>query len=227
MESALGAPKRSHLEKKYLNMTLVPRTTEIIPVPPALDGQVVRDGLTQGEYQIFRDSLTSWRDRIICMCLRNTGLRIGELLALEVGKTMLNGPDYIFYILRSKKRRTTEYEPVYLNPALGVQLNDYIKAQHLAPNKKIFGQEPGSRDKDHISANGVQKLYRKIGKQVLNRPIQTRDFRKLYIRDLVDGGVPMEVASKMIGHESPRTTAAHYYGLTADRRRMIGERIEV
>ena len=227
MESALGAPKRSHLEKKYLNMTLVPRTTEIIPVPPALDGQVVRDGLTQGEYQIFRDSLTSWRDRIICMCLRNTGLRIGELLALEVGKTMLNGPDYIFYILRSKKRRTTEYEPVYLNPALGVQLNDYIKAQHLAPNKKIFGQEPGFRDKDHISANGVQKLYRKIGKQVLNRPIQTRDFRKLYIRDLVDGGVPMEVASKMIGHESPRTTAAHYYGLTADRRRMIGERIEV
>jgi integrase len=227
MESALGAPKRSHLEKKYLNMTLVPRTTEIIPVPPALDGQVVRDGLTQGEYQIFRDALTNWRDRIICMCLRNTGLRIGELLALEVGKTMLSGPDYIFYILRSKKRHATEYEPVYLNPALGVQLNDYIKGHNLAPNKKIFGQEPGSRDKDHISARGIRFIFEAVGRRVLNRPIQTRDFRKLYIRDLVDGGVPMEVASKMIGHESPRTTAAHYYGLTADRRRMIGERIEV
>ena len=93
MDSALGAPKRFHLEKKYLNMTLVPRTTEIIPVPPALDGQVVRDGLTQGEYQIFRDSLTSWRDRIICMCLRNTGLRIGVLLGLEVGMSMVNGRD--------------------------------------------------------------------------------------------------------------------------------------
>ena len=44
---------------------------------------------------------------------------------------------------------------------------------------------------------------------------------------MVDGGVPMAMASKMIGHEDLRTTQAHYYALSADRRRVIGEGIPV
>lgn len=38
----------------------------------------------------------------------------------------------------------------------------------------------------------------------------------------VDGGVPMAMASKMVRHEDIRTTQAHYYTLSADRRRLLG-----
>ena len=37
----------------------------------------------------------------------------------------------------------------------------------------------------------------------------------------------MAMASKMVGHEDIRTTQAHYYKLSADRRRVIGEGIPV
>ena len=43
----------------------------------------------------------------------------------------------------------------------------------------------------------------------------------------VDGGVPMAITSKMVGHKDVPTTQAHYYALSADRRRVIGEGIAV
>ena len=44
---------------------------------------------------------------------------------------------------------------------------------------------------------------------------------------MIDGGVPMPIASKMMGHVSEKTTQAHYYKLSVDRRRVIGEGIPV
>ena len=43
------------------------------------------------------------------------------------------------------------------------------------------------------------------------------------------GGRPdsMSMASKTVGHKDIRTTQAHYYALSADRRRVIGEGIAV
>ena len=61
-------------------MTLANRTTAL---PPALIGaDIAQDTLTQDEYEAFKAALPSWRDRLVCMMLRNTGLRINELLKL-------------------------------------------------------------------------------------------------------------------------------------------------
>ena len=47
------------------------------------------------------------------------------------------------------------------------------------------------------------------------------------VQSMVDGGVPMPMASQMVGHGSEKTTQAHYYKLSVDRRRVIGEGIPV
>ena len=52
-----------------------------IPAIPDLGAPVVQDVLTQAEYESFRDALPTWRDRLIAMLLRNTGLRINEVLS--------------------------------------------------------------------------------------------------------------------------------------------------
>ena len=44
---------------------------------------------------------------------------------------------------------------------------------------------------------------------------------------MIDGGVAMPIASKMMGHVSEKTVEAHYYKLSVDRRRVIGEGIPV
>jgi len=113
---------------------------------------VVRDVLIQAEYESFRDALPTWRDRLIAMILRNTGLRIDEVLSLMVKECALDGPTSIIYVQRSKKRRTAECEPIYINPGLGVQLRDYIKGQQMALTNFVFGNAGTGRGSHKITA---------------------------------------------------------------------------
>ena len=196
---------------------LANRDNIITQLPSGLDAPVVRDTLTQLEYEVFRDALPTWRDRLIAMLLRNTGLRINEVLALEVRHCALDGPASIIYVQRSKKRRVTEYEPLYINPGLGVQLRDYIKGSFLTPTDTVF----------KIKIRGLRYVFEKAGIASIGRPVQPKEFRSFFVQTMVDGGVPMAMASKMVGHEDIRTTQTHYYALSADRRRVIGEGIPV
>ena len=210
-------------------MTLANRAT---PLPPALVGaEVAQDTLTQDEYEAFKAALPSWRDRLICMMLRNTGLRINELLSLLGAHCALGGPSYVIHVVRSKKRKgietTTVYEPIYINPGLGVQLRDYIKGNNYTMTEPIFGGGDNQRDARKITQRGLHFIFEKTGRESIGRPISPKAFRSFFVQTMVDGNVPMAMASKMVGHEDIRTTQAHYYVLSADRRRAIGEGIPV
>ena len=67
----------------------------------------------------------------------------------------------------------------------------------------------------------------KTGKQALGRAVSPKDFRSFFVQTMVDVGVPMAMASNMVGHKDVRTTQAHYYKLSVDRRQVIGEGILV
>ena len=210
-------------------MTLANRAT---PLPPALVGaEVAQDTLTQDEYEAFKAALPSWRARLICMMLRNTGLRINELLSLPGAHCALGGPSYVIHVVRSKKRKgietTTVYEPIYINPGLGVQLRDYIKGNNYTMTEPIFGGGDNQRDARKITQRGLRFIFEKTGRESIGRPISPKAFRSFFVQTMVDGNVPMAMASKMVGHEDIRTTQAHYYVLSADRRRAIGEGIPV
>lgn len=210
-------------------MTLANRAT---PLPPVLVGaEVAQDTLTQDEYEAFKAALPSWRDRLICMMLRNTGLRINELLSLPGAHCALGGPSYVIHVVRSKKRKgietTTVYEPIYINPGLGVQLRDYIKGNNYTMTEPIFGGGDNQRDARKITQRGLRFIFEKTGRESIGRPISPKAFRSFFVQTMVDGNVLMAMASKMVGHEDIRTTQAHYYVLSADRRRAIGEGIPV
>ena len=208
-------------------MTLAHIEPAINQIAATLDAPVAQDVLTQAEYERFRDALSNWRDRLIAMVLRNTGLRVNEVLGLLVKECALDGPTSIIYVQRSKKRRQTQYDPIYINPGLGVQLRDYIKGQQMALTDQVFGNAGTSRGSHKITARGLRFVFEKAGIGSIGRPVQPKEFRTFFVQTMVDGGVPMAMASKMVGHEGIRTTQAHYYALSADRRRVIGEGIPV
>ncbi len=207
-------------------MALARLDTTITQIP-ALDAPVAQDVLTQAEYERFRDALPNWRDRLIAMVLRNTGLRVNEVLGLLVKECALEGPTSIIYAIRSKKRRETKYEPIYINPGLGVQLRDYIKGQQMALTDQVFGNSGTSRGSHKITARGLRFVFKKAGIASIGRPVQPKEFRTFFVQTMVDGGIPIAIAANMVGHDDPRTTQRHYNALTVDRRRVIGEGIPV
>ena len=162
--------------------------------PILIDDPVIQDTLTQSEYEAFKAALPSWWDWLIAILLRNTGFRVNELLNLEVHHCALNGPVYIIYVQRSKKRGTKEYEPLDINPGLGVQVRDYIKGNAYTQTERRFGNAPSERDSRRITARGFRFVFDKTGKQVLGRAISPKDFRSFFVQAIVDGGVSMAMA---------------------------------
>ena len=77
------------------------------PLPAQLNGQVAQDTLTQDEYVMFKAALPSWRDRLIAMLLRNTGLRVNDLRRLEgaeIRPDQLAGFDVLFETLQTYRQ---------------------------------------------------------------------------------------------------------------------------
>ena len=73
------------------------------------------------------------------MLLRSISLRVNELLVLQVRDFVLGGPAFVVYVIRFKKGAATEYDPIYINPDLGVQLRDYIRVHDFKQMEQFFG----------------------------------------------------------------------------------------
>lgn len=196
-------------------------------LPAELGGPVAKEIITEDEYIRFRDRLPTYRDRLIAMVFRNTGLRVNELLSIEARQCYLRGPDFIIYIRRSKKRVETPFEPMHLQAELGLKLRDYIEGQAMKPTDLVFGNASRSRDSHKITRRGLAFVFAKAGMESIGRPVQAKEFRSLFVKSMIRRQVPMEMASKMLGHEDIRTTQRHYLALSGDERRAIAEGIPV
>ena len=180
-----------------------------------MDGVLAQSPLDPREYEAFKASLPTWREVLIAKVLRATGLRVMELLRLEAQHYQVAGPDFSILVRRSERRSKLggEYERVYLPPTLVVELRDYIGGNRIGPESQVSS----------ITDRQVRYVFAAAEKGI-RRQVHPHELRHLYVKTLIDGGVPV-VASKLVGHSDSRTTERWYYDLTAEQRRAIQERM--
>ena len=187
------------------------------PILRIAEGEITQDPLDQRQYEAFRACLPTWRDVLIAKTLRATGLRVMELLRLERRHYDVSGPEFSILVRRNKRRikHKGEYARVYLPPGLGVELRDYINGNRIAPENRVFP----------ITDRRVRYVFAAAGRKGNGRPAHPHELRHLYVKTLIDGGVPVLAASKLVGHSDTKTTERWYYDLTAEQRRAIQERM--
>ena len=188
-----------------------------VTMPQVTDGAIAESPLDQREYECFKACLPTWRDVLIAKVLRATGLRVMELLRLESRHYAVTGPEFSILVRRSKRRskRAGEYERVYLPPALGVEMRDYIAGNRLGAEARVFP----------ITDRQVRYVFAAAGEKGIDRPVHPHELRHLFVKTLIDGGVPVVAAAKLVGHSDSRVTERWYYDLTAQQRRSIQERM--
>ncbi len=92
----------------------------------------------------------------------------------------------------------------------------------MAKADQVFRNSSTARRSTKVTARGLRFVFEKAGIPSIGRPVQPKEFRSFIVQTMVHGGLPMAMASKMVGHKDVRTTRSHYYALSADRRRVIG-----
>lgn len=173
--------------------------------------------LSQDDYVAIKGFLKRYRDLLLCKVLRATGLRLAEVLRLTGAHFVREGPGGSLLVRRGKQRGRPAWEHLPIGAELALEVDTFIRGNGIQPSQPIFG----------ITPRQAQRIFAAAGLEAIGRPVHPHEFRGLYITWLIDNGYPVETASKMVGHQSTRTTLRWYYKLTDERRREIQLRVPV
>ena len=151
---------------------------------------VVKSTISDEGIELLRDNCKEKRDLAIIDLLYSTGIRVGELVNLNIEDIDLEGRECVVYGKGDKERR------VYFDAKAKVHLKEYIEALFVtldAPH-------------DRLKISGVEIRLRKLGRELNLERIHPHKFRRSMATRAIDKGMPIEQVQKILGHSQIDTT---------------------
>lgn len=158
---------------------------------------VVKSVITDEGIERLRDNCMEKRDLAIIDLLYSTGIRVGELVNLNIDDIDLEGRECIVYGKGDKERR------VYFDAKAKVHLQEYIERRQ-DNNQALFVTLDAPHDRLKIS--GVEIRLRQLGRRLDLERIHPHKFRRTMATRAIDKGMPIEQVQKILGHSQIDTT---------------------
>ena len=164
-------------------------------------GSKVKETLSEECIERLRDSCLHIRDLAIIDFLYSTGIRVGELVNLNISDINFEEKECIVYGKGNKQRK------VYFDAKAKVHLKRYLE-QRNDYNEALFVTLDSPFERLKIS--GVEIRLRKLGRLAsLDQRIHPHKFRRSMATRAIDKGMPIEQVQKLLGHQQIDTTM-HY-----------------
>ena len=158
---------------------------------------VVKSTISDEGIEKLRDGCREKRDLAMIDLLYSTGIRVGELVNLNVDDIDLEGRECIVYGKGDKERR------VYFDAKAKVHLKEYI--EHRKDNNKALFVTLGA-PYDRLKISGVEIRLRNLGRKLQLERIHPHKFRRSMATRAIDKGMPIEQVQKILGHSQIDTT---------------------
>ena len=164
-------------------------------------GSKVKETLSEECIERLRDSCLHIRDLAMIDLLYSTGIRVGELVNLNIGDINFEERECIVYGKGDKQRK------VYFDAKAKVHLKRYLE-QRNDYNDALFVTLDSPFERLKIS--GVEIRLRKLGQlALLDQRVHPHKFRRSMATRAIDKGMPIEQVQKLLGHQQIDTTM-HY-----------------
>lgn len=160
----------------------------------------VKEVLTDENLEKLRDECENIRDLSLIELLISTGMRVGELVNLNISN--LNFEDRSCIVLgKGNKERE-----VYFDAKTKLHLKEYISKRN-DDNDALFVslREPHQR----LSISGIELIVRNLGVNTNINKVHPHKFRRTLATMAIDKGMPVEQVQKLLGHVKIETTM-HY-----------------
>ena len=158
---------------------------------------VVKNTISDEGIEKLRDNRKEKRDLAIIDLLYSTGIRVGELVNLNIDDIDLEGRECVVYGKGDKERK------VYFDAKAKIHLKEYIDAR-TDHNEALFVTLDAPYDRLKIS--GVEIRLRKLGRELELDRIYPHKFRRTMATRAIDKGMPIEQVQKILGHSQIDTT---------------------
>ena len=162
--------------------------------------QVAKEVLTNEELEILRDACATKRDLAVIDLLASTGMRIGELVRLNISDVNLQERECLVTGKGNKQR------PVYFDARAKLHLAEYLQAR-TDQSPALFVSLGASAKR--VTVGSMQLRLRQIGKSCGIRRVHPHKFRRTLATHAIDKGMPIEQVQKLLGHAKIDTTM-HY-----------------
>ena len=161
---------------------------------------VIKETLTDENLEKLRDSSTCIRDLVLIELLYSTGIRVGELVKLNIND--INFEDRSCKVIgKGNKQRE-----VYFDARTKLHLKQYINVRHDT-NEALFVSK--NKPYQRLSISGIELIVRKLGLETEIHKVHPHKFRRTLATMAIDKGMPIEQVQKLLGHVKIETTM-HY-----------------
>lgn len=159
--------------------------------------QKVKETISDEDIEQLRDHCTCIRDLAIIDLLYSTGIRVGELVNLNIGDIDFESRECIVFGKGDKERR------VYFDAKTKIHLKQYLNSRK-DHNPALFVTLNAPYDRLKIS--GVEIRIRCLGRKLNLNKIHPHKFRRTMATRAIDKGMPIEQVQKILGHSQIDTT---------------------
>ena len=162
--------------------------------------KVIKETLSDEDLEKIRETASSYRDRAIVEFLASTGVRVGEIVNLNINAIKLNDRSAIVLGKGNSERE------VYFDARTKIHLERYLKTR-TDNNEALFvsNKIPNNR----LTIGTIESIVKKIGEKSSVIHVHPHKFRRTLATRAIDKGMPVEQVQKLLGHVRIDTTM-HY-----------------
>lgn len=159
--------------------------------------KTVKETYTDEALERMRDNCGNLRDLAIIDMLASTGMRVGELVGLNIADVDFENRECVVFGKGSKER------PVYFDARTKIHLRNYLETRR-DENPALFVSllKPNER----LKISGVEIRLRNLGRMLGITKVHPHKFRRTLATRAIDKGMPIEQVQKLLGHSKIDTT---------------------
>ena len=158
---------------------------------------VVKNTISDEDIEKLRDHCSNIRDLAMIDLLYSTGMRVGELVNLNIDNVDMEQRECIVYGKGDKERK------VYFDAKAKIHLLNYLNSRSDT-NPALFVTLDAPHERLKIS--GVEIRIRELGRKLGLERIHPHKFRRTMATRAIDKGMPIEQVQKILGHSQIDTT---------------------
>lgn len=163
-------------------------------------GRTVKDTFSDEELERIRDSCQNIRNLSIIDTLISTGMRVGELVQLNISDLDFEGRECVVFGKGDCERK------VYFDARTKLHLQSYLNSRN-DDNPALFVSLHNPPER--ISINGVESMLKNMETITGISSIHPHKFRRTMATRAIDKGMPIEQVQRLLGHVRIDTTL-HY-----------------
>ena len=145
----------------------------------------------------MRDGCPELRDLAIIDMLASTGMRIGEMVLLNIADIDFTERECVVFGKGDKER------VVYFDARTKIHLKNYIDSR-VDDNPALFVTLKAPFER--IKIGGIESRLRSIGKMLGIEKVHPHKFRRTLATLAIDKGMPIEQLQQLLGHKRIDTT---------------------